>query len=175
MTALTRRRLALTSTVTLAVAVMISACAPTAQPEGTSGTGTSTASAAAGSASCPPTNGYETFTSDLITAAPPEGAIYGDGSPLSFTLAMGEGYTPSLYLAYINDAGVAVALGAQNLLDMGGGVYSNNLNVFDSDANGRPGFASVVVIQDGSFTAPAGQETASQPIIGVYCITFKVE
>ena len=101
--------------------------------------------------------------------------MYGDGSTLSFTLAMGAGYSPTLDLTYLNDAGTPVILGGQNLLDNGDGTYSNNLSVFDSDADGRPGFASVVVVKDDTFEAPAGQEAASQPILGVYCVTFAVE
>ena len=124
---------------------------------------------------CPVVDGYELFSSNLVTAAPEPGAVYGDGSTLSFTLAMGAGYSPTLDLTYVNDAGTPVIIGGQNLLDNGDGTYSNNLNVFDSDADGRPGFASVVVVKDDTFEAPAGQETASQPILGVYCVTFAVE
>lgn len=124
---------------------------------------------------CPSIAGYELFSSDLVTAAPESGAVYGDGSTLSFTLAMGAGYSPTLDLTYLTDAGTPVILGSQNLLDNGDGTYSNNLNVFDSDADGRPGFASVTIVKDDTFEAPAGQEGASQPILGTYCITFAVE
>lgn len=124
---------------------------------------------------CPATDGYEEFSSDLITSAPESGAVYGDGSTLTFGLAMGAGYYPTLDLTYVSDDGTPIVMGGQNLLDNGDGTYSNNLNVFDSDADGRPGFASVVIVKDDTFEAPAGQETASQPILGVYCITFAVE
>ncbi len=124
---------------------------------------------------CPVVDGYELFSSDLVTSAPAPGAVYGDGSTLSFTLAMGAGYSPTLNLTYVSDDGTPIIMGGQNLLDNGDGTYSNNLNVFDSDADGRPGFASVVVVKDDTFQAPAGQENASQPILGVYCVTFAVE
>lgn len=150
----------------------------TATPGGTDTDGADTESSdapAEAAGGCPAIDGYELFSSGLVTAAPEPGAVYGDGSTLSFTLAMGAGYYPTLDLSYVNDAGTPVILGGQNLLDNGDGTYSNDLSVFDSDADGRPGFASVVVVKDDTFEAPAGQESASQPILGTYCITFAVE
>jgi hypothetical protein len=159
-----------------ASALLLAGCTvPAADPGADApdtGTGGGTTEAASG---CPVVDGYELFSSDLVTSAPESGAVYGDGSTLSFTLAMGAGYSPTLNLTYVSDDGTPIIMGGQNLLDQGDGVYSNNLNVFDSDADGRPGFASVVVVKDDSFEAPAGQETASQPILGVYCVTFAVE
>ena len=156
--------------------LLLAGCAPAAPAD--SGGGTSEGSSGGGSTEaggCPAIDGYELFSSDHVTAAPEPGAVYGDGSTLSFTLAMGAGYSPTLDLTYVSEDGTPVILGGQNLLDNGDGTYSNNLNVFDSDADGRPGFASVVVVKDDTFEAPAGQETASQPILGVYCVTFAVE
>jgi hypothetical protein len=161
-----------------ASALVLAGCASTpAQPDasGAEAGGGASGGSETSAGGCPAIDGYELFSSDLVTSAPEPGAVYGDGSTLSFTLAMGAGYYPTLDLTYVNDAGTPVILGGQNLLDNGDGTYSNNLNVFDSDADGRPGFASVVVVKDDTFEAPAGQETASQPILGVYCITFAVE
>lgn len=154
--------------------LLLAGCAPTtpvADGGGDSAGGGDTGS----SGTCPVIDGYELFSSDLVTSAPDSGAVYGDGSTLTFGLAMGTGYYPTLDLTYVNDDGTPVIMGGQNLIDNGDGTYSNNLNVFDSDADGRPGFASIVVVKDDTFEAPAGQETASQPILGVYCVTFAVE
>ncbi|MCU1412380.1 MAG: hypothetical protein JWR04_3087 [Rhodoglobus sp.] len=158
--------------------LLLAGCAPAAAPTGTtdgSSDGSSSGGTSTEAGGCPVTDGYELFSSDLVTSAPEPGAVYGDGSTLSFTLAMGAGYSPTLDLTYVSDDGTPIVMGGQNLLDNGDGTYSNNLNVFDSDADGRPGFASVVVVKDDTFEAPAGQETASQPILGVYCVTFAVE
>lgn len=164
-------------TVVAASALLLAGCtapAPTADTGSDSGSDPADNSASTSEGGCPVTDGYELFSSDLVTKAPESGAVYGDGSTLSFTLAMGAGYSPTLNLTYVSEDGTPIIMGGQNLLDQGDGVYSNNLNVFDSDADGRPGFASVVVVKDDTFEAPAGQETASQPILGVYCVTFKV-
>ncbi|MBN9238093.1 MAG: hypothetical protein BGO97_00305 [Micrococcales bacterium 70-64] len=164
-------------TIAAVSALLLAGCTTTAGSD-TAGGGESAGDGGgdtASSGACPAVSGYELFSSDLVTAAPESGAVYGDGSTLSFTLAMGAGYSPTLDLTYLTDAGTPVILGSQNLLDNGDGTYSNNLNVFDSDADGRPGFASVTIVKDDTFEAPAGQEGASQPILGTYCITFAVE
>jgi hypothetical protein len=162
-------------TLVAASALILAGCAAPAPSGGSEDTADPDAASGDSAGGCPDIDGYELFSSDLVTAAPEPGAVYGDGSTLSFTLAMGAGYSPTLDLSYVNDDGTPVILGSQNLLDNGDGTYSNNLSVFDSDADGRPGFASVVVVKDDTFEAPAGQETASQPILGVYCVTFAVE
>ncbi|MBU1586953.1 MAG: hypothetical protein KKH51_03290 [Actinobacteria bacterium] len=163
-------------TIAAVSALLLAGCASSAPSNdggGTTDTDPGTSDSAAGG--CPATDGYEEFSSDLITSAPESGAVYGDGSTLTFGLAMGAGYYPTLDLTYLTTEGTPVILGSQNLLDNGDGTYSNNLNVFDSDADGRPGFASVVIVKDDTFDSPAGQESASQPILGTYCITFAVE
>lgn len=163
-------------TVAAVSALLLAGCsAPAPAIEGGSSGSGGTGSGDTSASGCPATDGYEEFSSDLITSAPESGAVYGDGSTITFGLAMGAGYNPTLDLTYLNADGTPVIIGGQNLLDNGDGTYSNNLNVFDSDADGRPGFASVVIVKDDTFEAPAGQETASQPILGVYCVTFAVE
>lgn len=168
-------------TIVAVSALLLAGCTGTSAPSSGSDSGsdpsTGTEDTSSGDTSaggCPATEGYELFSSDLVTKAPESGAVYGDGSTLSFTLAMGAGYYPTLDLTYLSKDGTPIVIGGQNLIDQGDGVYSNNLKAFDSDANGRPGFASVVVVKDDTFEAPAGQEGAAQPILGVYCITFAV-
>ena len=156
-------------------AVLLAGCASPAADTSTGDNESDSGGTAEAAGGCPVIDGYELFSSDLVTSAPEPGAVYGDGSTLTFGLAMGAGYAPTLDLTYVSDDGTPIVMGGQNLLDNGDGTYSNNLNVFDSDADGRPGFASVVVVKDDTFEAPAGQETASQPILGVYCVTFAVE
>ena len=159
--------------IAVSAALLAGCAAPAANTSSDTGDDSTGTTEAAGG--CPVVEGYELFSSDLITSAPEPGAVYGDGSTLTFGLAMGTGYSPTLDLTYVSDDGTPIVMGGQNLTDNGDGTYSNNLNVFDSDADGRPGFASIVVVKDDTFEAPAGQETASQPILGVYCVTFAVE
>lgn len=158
-----------------AAIVLLAACAPTVpapasgdDPASDAGTGT------AASETCPtvPQEGYELFTTDVITSAPPEGFVYSAGVPITFSLSLGAGYTPSMGLSYVDEAGNAIVMGEQNLLDNGDGSYFNDLGVFDSDAAGRPGYATIRLVADGSFEPPAGQESFDIATLGVYCIAF---
>lgn len=153
----------------LALAALVG-CAPTA-PATDTGSGAEPAAPAA-SGACPTVEGYELFSSDLIAAAPAEGFEYVAGTPIEWTLAIGAGYTPTMSISYINEAGDAIPEGDYNLLDRGDGTYYQDLGIFNSDASGRPGFASVTLVNDGSFTPPAGQESFDISTIGIYCVTF---
>lgn len=153
----------------IATVAFLAACAPTGAPATDGGTAPDPAAPAG---ACPTLEGYELFSSDLITAAPAEGFAYTEGTPIEFSLSLGAGYTPSMGLSYVNDAGDAIVMGEQNLLDNGDGSYYNDLGVFDSDAAGRPGFATIRLVADGSFEPPAGQESFDIATLGVYCVSF---
>jgi hypothetical protein len=161
-----RPRLALTAA---SAVLLLAACAPTAPADpGAPEPGADPGATGA----CPVLEGYELFSSDFITAAPAEGFAYTESTPIEFTLSLGAGYTPSMGLSYVNEAGDAIVMGEQNLLDNGDGSYYNDLGVFDSDAAGRPGFATIRLVADGSFEPPAGQESFDIATLGVYCVSF---
>lgn len=173
MTSSLRRRL--TALPIAAAIVLLAACTPTAPaPAGGGDPAADPGSDPAASGACPTVEqgGYELFTTDFITSAPAEGFEYGPGIPITFGLSLGAGYTPSMGLSYVDETGNAIVMGEQNLLDNGDGTYYNDLGVFDSDAAGRPGFATIVLVSDGSFEPPAGQESFDIATLGVYCISF---
>lgn len=175
-----RSRLALLTVPTLLAALVLTGCTTassggdTAGDPGTTDPGTSD-TGSSGTCSSVAQEGYELFTTDLVLKAPPEGFAYTAGEPIEWTLSVGAGYFPSLALSYVNEAGDAVVMGEQNLLDGGDGRYYNDLGVFDSDAAGRPGFATVRLVNDGSFEPPAGQESFDIADLGIYCISFGAE
>lgn len=158
-----------------AAIVLLAACTPTSPaPAGGGDPASDPGSDSAASGACPtvPQEGYELFTTDFITAAPAEGFEYAAGVPITFSLSLGAGYTPSMGLSYIDETGDAIVMGEQNLLDNGDGSYYNDLGVFDSDAAGRAGYATIRLVADGSFEPPAGQESFDIATLGVYCISF---
>lgn len=133
-------------------------------------------SAQPASDTCPAIDGYELFTTDLITSAPPTGFVYAAGTPIEFGLSLGAGFAPSMSISFINDAGDAIPEGDYNLYDDDGdGTYSNDLGVFNSDADGKFGFATISLVNDGSFTPPADQAGFDIVEIGRYCVSFEVE
>ena len=121
--------------------------------------------AAASGGTCPtvPQGGYELSSSDVFSAVPESGAVWGDGTPISWTFADGGAHIIGVDMSYVNDAGDAIPMSGIFLDDMGGGTVSSSLLVFDSDTDGRPGFMTL--------TETDGTKTET---LGVYCVTFKV-
>ncbi len=135
-------------------------------------TAAATSAAEAGAAdsasdgTCPtvPQGDYELFTTDQVAVAPADGAIYGDGTPISWTFAGPPAGTPDVDISYVNDAGDAIPTGGIFLQDLGNNEWGSSLNVFDSNEDGRPAFMTLGLTDD------AGAHT----IVGRYCVTIKV-
>jgi len=172
--------------VLIATGLLLGGCAPATPATGgdssaDGGTDTGSDAGTDGDSSadgpCPtvPQEGYELFTTDYITAAPEPGAVYSASNPIEFGLSRGAGYYPSVEFAYVNDAGDAITAMASNLLDNGDGTYYQDLGIFDSLADGRPGFATVTLLNDDTFTPTPGDETFDSSVLGRYCISYEVE
>jgi hypothetical protein len=139
------------------------------QPAATTPASTSAPSAtgaAAPAGDCPtvPQAGYELSSSDVFSAVPDSGAVWGDGTLISWTFADGGEHIVGVDMSYVNDAGDAIPMSGIFLDDMGGGTVGSTLLVFDSDTNGRPGFMTL--------TETEGTDAET---LGVYCVTFKVD
>ena len=171
------------STVAILAAVLVglAGCAPTAPDDGapsdqgvTEQTETDGSDASsAGGCPLPKEADLQPFSSDLVTEPIPEGAVYGDGSEISFTTSLGEGLYPGFELLYfVGD--VLTTSKAGNWDDAGGGKYTSNLNVFDSDLDGQPGYIEVTAIPDG-VTFDGERYDGDTVILGIYCITYAVE
>ena len=138
-------------------------------PAATSGAADPTTSAgptaAAEGGDCPtvPQAGYELSSSDVFSKVPDSGAVWGDGTLISWTFADGGEHIVGVDMSYVNDAGDAIPMSGIFLDDMGGGAVGSTLLVFDSDTDGRPGFMTL--------TETEGTDTET---LGVYCVTFKV-
>ncbi len=135
---------------------------PTAEP----GQATEGGSGDAGGA-CPtvPQEGFDLFSSPVITKAPAEGQVFGGAdNPVSWTFAEPQEYDPDIDLYYVNQAGDAIAMGGVFLEDLGANEWGSSKDVFWSDAADRPGFA-ILGVTNGA---------TDHEIVGVYCLTFKV-
>src|SRR6187431_182708 len=91
--------------------------------------------AAASGGTCPtvPQGGYELSSSDVFSAVPESGAVWGDGSLISWTFADGGAHIVGVDMSYVNEAGDAIVKGGIFLDDMGGGTVGSTLLAFDSD------------------------------------------
>lgn len=66
-------------------------------------------------------------------------------------------------------------MGGQNLLDDRDGSYSQVRGVLDSDADGRLGFATVTLANDGGHTPTVGDENFDFAIRGRFCVASEAE
>ena len=171
-----------TAAVLALVFACLAGCAPTAPDDvapsdqgGTEQTETGTddgGNTTAGRCPTPTEADLQPFSSDLVTEPIPDGAVYGDGSEISFTTSLGEGLYPGFELLHF--VGDALTTGtAGNWEDAGGGKYTTNLNVFDSDLDGQPGYIEVSAIPDG-VTFDGERYDGDNVILGIYCITYAV-
>ena len=170
-------------TALLGSAALLSGCAGEADPVGQAGDPSSTATIVpatneptAAAAACPkvPQEGFELTSSDLVTAAPAEGQVYGGvDHPVQWTFAEAQDLTPSVDLYYVDAAGDAIAMGGLFLTNIEGNTWGDSSDVFWSDAADRPGFA-IVTLTNSASMADDGTLSADTDIAGVYCLTYHV-
>jgi hypothetical protein len=173
-------RLSIAAPLVITMALVLAGCSgePAATPDPTGASApddTATAAApaptegdgdpAAASGECPtvPQEGYELMSNDAFSEEPASGAVWGDGSLISWTFADGAAHIVGVDMSYVNGAGDAIPTTGIFLDDMGGGQVGSSLLVFNSEADGRPGFMTL--------TETEGTDTET---LGVYCVTFKV-
>jgi hypothetical protein len=171
----------------MVLALTLSACSSgpvSSEPPGSSSTpaptandGDATAQPAAASGDCPavPQAGFELTSDDSVTAAPSSGQTFGDGTPISWTIAdLPDDATVDIDLYWVNSAGDAVSEGGMFLDDEGGGTWDTSLSVFTSAADGRPGFA-VLGVTSNSWADGSGHISGDHVVLGVYCLSLKAD
>jgi hypothetical protein len=124
---------------------------------------------------CPavPQEGFDLFVGDVVAAGPADGAVFGDGSTLSFTFTEPVEGTPDLDLFYVNEAGDAIQMGGLFLEDQGDNTWTTSNLVFTSDAEGRPGFAFLGITTNVGLD-DEGIITGDHEVVGIYCLSLKV-
>jgi len=110
-----------------------------------------------------------------VTAAPQSGQVFGDGTPVSWTISdLPQDATVDIDLYWVNDNGDAIALGGMFLDDEGAGTWDTSLSVFDSGADGHPGFA-VLGVTSNAWADGSGHISGDHAILGVYCLSLKAD
>lgn len=184
----TAARLRLLAPALLAIA-LLSACGPTSGGTGDSGVsggdsaGTDTSAdsgsdgggggdAAAGGADCSAFTGeYAPFTTAAVLEAPAEGAVWGDGSPYSFTVTP-EAAADVPQLSFLGLVGDSVVDASSAFLEeKDGNVYdASESSLFATDFDGQPGIARLTIISD--LTFDGAKYDGDTVILGQYCVTF---
>lgn len=189
----TAARIRLLAPALLAIA-LLSACAPTSGDSGDAGGsggdsggadtsadggtgggtegGTDGGDAAAGGADCSGFTGEDApFTTAAVLEAPASGAVWGDGSPYTFTVTPeAAADVPQLSFLGLVD-GTVVDASSAFLEEQDGNVYSaTESSLFNSDFDGQPGIAKLTIISD--LTFDGARYDGTTVILGQYCVTF---
>lgn len=163
------------------LSVLLAGCAPGAAPAGSGeGSASGDQSTASGSDSAPEGGDcagdldadLKPFSSDLVTEPIPDHAVYGDGSEISFTTSLGAGLTPGYELLKFVE-GTPTSYTGGFWEDAGDGRYTLNLNVFDSDLDGKEGLIEVTAFPDG-VTFDGERYEGENVVLGIYCVVYAV-
>lgn len=172
-----RTRLRILSTLVVAASIgLLAACAPTGGGTGGDGGGSSSGDGGGGSAAgCEAFDGTEVapFSSSAVTAAPEPGAVWGDGSALSFTMTPeASDLLPQItFYSLLDGTVVDEASSVLTETPEGSDIWVTDLNLFNDDQEGQPGIAQVFTVSDQTIDGALNE--GQNLVFGRYCVTFK--
>ncbi|MCB1209095.1 MAG: hypothetical protein KDK97_07195 [Verrucomicrobiales bacterium] len=152
----------------LACASVITACGDSKSSSAAPGAG-----ASAEVAINDPTGYYKLFSDPSVTQHPKENVTVGDGSAISFTYDGSKSRQPAILdyqLFYVDKQGEVRPIGGGSFDAADNGVYSKVIAVYDTPANGRPGFLKLSTVSSISSNGPI---TGSEIQLGMYPIRLQ--
>jgi hypothetical protein len=125
-----------------------------------------------------PDGTYKYFSDPSITKAPEKNAKFGNGQTISVEYDGSkspdeDGDILSYQLYYVQEDGKVQPMGGGTMEGKTSGTFSTSDMVFNSSANGRPGFIEITTVTD-SGLSDSGQITGKNVVLGMYPITFEV-
>ncbi|CAN5446556.1 hypothetical protein BH11CYA1_BH11CYA1_46590 [soil metagenome] len=124
---------------------------------------------------------YKLFSDASITKAPTKGEVIGGGKAISigYDGSKTKANSSLFYTLYFVDKHSSVReLTNSSFTGINKGTFTTSDKVFNSDANGRPGFLKVYFIKSAASDPAAGgsKALASTPIaLGMYAVTIKCD
>lgn len=164
------------STIVVAASIGLMAACATTGGSGGDGGGSSSGDGGGGSAAgCEAFDGTEVapFSSSAVTAAPEAGAVWGDGSALSFTLTPeASDLLPQIaFYSLLDGTVVDEASSVLTETPEGSDTWVTDLNLFNDDQEGQPGIAQVFTVSDQTIDGALNE--GQNLVFGRYCVTFK--
>ena len=155
----------------LVVLASLAAC----QPEPTADGGASSSAALGASPALIDPRGYYVLRSDpAITLAPAPDLVIGDGAVLTLGYDGSKGTGLAYQLFLVRPNGAVVALNTALFDDQGGGKFARDIVVFDSDADGRPGFIELSTMFTPPGTPPSEVIAKNKFIsLGMYPVRYR--
>lgn len=111
-----------------------------------------------------PNGYYKTFSDASITKPPAKDMKIGNGQLVSISYDGSKG-GPSLFyqLSYIDPQGDVRPITGGPFDSKGTGLFTRDIKVYTSDANGRPGFMEITTVSSGKLVK-----------LGMYSVVFEV-
>jgi hypothetical protein len=115
-----------------------------------------------------PNGYYKAFSDSSITKAPAKDMKIGNGQMVSISYDGSKG-GPSLFyqLAYVDPAGDVRPMTGGPFDSKGNGVFTRDIKVFTSDANGRPGFMEISTVSGAGMSGKIVK-------LGMYPVVFEI-
>ncbi|MBA2734647.1 MAG: hypothetical protein H0U54_17435 [Acidobacteria bacterium] len=126
-----------------------------------------------------PDGTYKYFSDPSITKQPQKDAVFGNGQTISIEYdgsKSKEGGGDSLFyeLYYVDTEGSVRVMTGATFDGITKGTFSTNSKVYDSDADGRPGFMKVIIVQNAKFVGGEQGFTGKEVKLGMYPIKFEI-
>ncbi len=172
-----RNALRILSTLVVAASIgLLASCAPTGGTGGTGDTSGDGGDSGGGSAAgCEAYDGTEVapFSSSAVTSAPEAGAVWGDGSALSFEMTPeASALLPQItFYSLLDGTVVDEASSVLTETPEGSNTWVTDLNLFNDDQEGQPGIAQVFTVSDQQIDGALNE--GQNLVFGRYCVTFK--
>lgn len=120
---------------------------------------------------------YKYFSDASITKPPQKDAPFGNGQTISLEYdgsKSKEGDSLFYQLSYVDKDGSVLPITGGAFTGVTKGTFSTNGKVFTSDADGRPGFIEVSIVQNARVVGGEAGVAGKNVKLGVYPIKFEV-
>lgn len=113
------------------------------------------------------------FSSSLVVTPPAAGAVWGDGTTLSFevTPEASDLIPQARFVAIVDGSLIDAASTVLTESAEGSNVWESNLNLFDDDLEGQAAIAELFTVSDQSFDGALNE--GDTLVMGRYCVTLK--
>jgi hypothetical protein len=138
---------------------------------------TSSSSQASGVTIKDPDGTYKYFSDPSITKQPQKDAVFGNGQTISIEYdgsKSKEGDSVFYKLHYVDTEGSVRPVTGGPFEGQTKGTFSTNSKVYTSQADGRPGFMEVSIVQDAKVVGGEQGITGKNVKLGMYPIKFEI-
>lgn len=157
--------------------IALAGCGKDASTGSSSGTSSGKAQTSDGAAIKDPDGYYKYFSDPSITKPPQKDALFGSGQTITIEYdgsKSKEGDSVFYQLSYVDKEGSVRPVTGGPFEGTTKGTFSTNSKVYTSEADGRPGFIEVSIVQNAKVVGGEQGVTGKNVKLGMYPIRFEV-